>query len=75
MTKKQKIEACSEIVTSVFPEWEKPTPGPMHDSKFWKECHLLAPIVGSSHSEKTLIVIHSLRNPSYYVQGSSIMFL
>jgi hypothetical protein len=30
-------------------------PGAMHDSEFWKECHLLAPIVGFSHSEKTLV--------------------
>jgi hypothetical protein len=30
-------------------------PGPMHDSKFWKEYHLLAPTVGFSHSEKTLL--------------------
>jgi hypothetical protein len=27
----------------------------MHDSEFSKECHLLAPIVGFSHSEKTLV--------------------
>jgi hypothetical protein len=32
----------------------------MHDSKFWKECHLLAPIVGFSHSEK-----------KHWVEGSS----
>jgi hypothetical protein len=32
-------------------------PGPMHDNKFWRECHLLAPIVGFSHSEKTLVTI------------------
>jgi hypothetical protein len=35
-------------------------PGPMHDSKFWKECHLLAPIVGFSHLEKTLHRRHAL---------------
>ena len=28
----------------------------MRDSKFWRECHLLAPIVGFSHSEETLAV-------------------
>jgi hypothetical protein len=47
------------VSSSVFSEWEKPTPRanawPMHDSKFWKECHLLAPIVGFSHSERTLV--------------------
>jgi hypothetical protein len=26
----------------------------MHDSKFWRECHILVPIVGFSHSEETL---------------------
>jgi hypothetical protein len=31
----------------------------MHDSKFWMECRLLAPIVGFSHSEKTLFPMFS----------------
>jgi hypothetical protein len=37
-------------VTVFFLSGKNLHPGPMHDSKFWKECHLLAPIVGFSHS-------------------------
>jgi hypothetical protein len=46
-------------------------PGPMHDSKFWKECHLLAPTVGFSHSEKTLV---SSKSPPKHCSTGMILF-
>jgi hypothetical protein len=42
----------------------------MHDSKFWRECHLLAPIVGFSHSEETLIRVVMCRK---YISAPSDM--
>jgi hypothetical protein len=50
-------------------------PGPMHDSKFWRECHLLVPIVGFSHSEKTLLTTHMkvfCKILSTWIKGSKI---